>query len=340
MHSLFNKPNGNGLFVMADLGLTCGGQIERSMELIKTAARLGVDAVKFQMLDSSELLGDRSAEYTYPTLLKGNITENMYDMFLKLEFTDAEWLRIKEKCEEHEIGLVVTCHVESAVERVNKLDLPVNKICTWSLSHYRMIAALAKNGKPLIIDTGTIDLDDLLDLSKFYKNAGGGEIIILYDFHTSDPSDMNFSAIRTLVDAGYKVGYTPQGRRDWLDYMAIGLGATFVEKRLTLSRETPENGHWKAHDPSDFETWIENLRECYVALGDGQLKPTKQDIVDSEKYYKSAWLKQSVKCGDVICDEHFSFKRPGTGISSKKIYSNYIGKSFTRDYEKGQMFEG
>lgn len=112
-----------------------------------------------------------------------------------------------------------------------------------------MIEALAKNGKPLIIDTGTIDIDDLEDLRKFYHSSGGGELIILHDFHTSVPEEMNFRAIKTLIEAGYKVGYTPQGRRDWLDYMAVGLGATFVEKRLTLSREIPENGHWKAHDP-------------------------------------------------------------------------------------------
>ena len=340
MHQLFSRPNDQELFIMADLGLTCGGNIQRAVELIKTAAQLGVDAVKFQMLDSNELLGDKSVEYTYPTLSKGNITENMYEMFLKLEFTDQEWASIKEECQAQKIGLVVTCHVESAVERVNKLNLPVNKICTWSLSHYRMISSLAQNGKPLIIDTGTIDTSDLLDLSEFYRNAGGGEIFILYDFHTSDPAEMNFSAIRSLVDAGYKVGYTPQGRKDWLDHMAIGLGATFVEKRLTLSREIPENGHWKAHDPSDFKTWIRNIKECYTALGDSQLYPTTQDIMDSKKYYKSAWLNQSVRRGDIIRDDHFDFRRPGTGISSKAIYSSYIGKVFNKNYDCGEMFEG
>ena len=339
MHNLFNRSNENGPFVIADLGLTCGGDRQRSFELIKTAAELGVDAVKFQMLNSGELLGDQSVEYTYPTLTGGKVTENMYKMFLKLEFSDDEWMEIRKKCDQNGIGLIVTCHVESAVDRVNKLNLPVNKICTWSLSHYRMIAALAKNGKPLIIDTGTIDTHELSDLATFYKNAGGGEIIILYDFHTSDPREMNFAAIRELADSGFKIGYTPQGRRDWLDYMAIGLGAEFVEKRLTLSRDIPENGHWKAHDPRDFEGWIKNLRECYKSLGDGKLKPTQQDIADSKKYYKSAWLKEAVKQGDLIRDEHFVYKRPGTGVSSRSIYRDYVGKAFERDYGAGEMFE-
>lgn len=340
MHELFSGRSGNGIFVMADLGLTCGGDFERSIKLIDTAAELGVDAVKFQMLDSGELLGDRSVEYTYPTLLKGKITENMYEMFLRLQFTDDEWMQIKRHCDTNGIGLVVTSHVESAVDRVNQLELPVNKICTWSLSHYRMIGALAKNGKPLVIDTGTIDLDDLAHLQNFYREAGGGEIIILYDFHTSDPDEMNFQAIRSLIEAGYKVGYTPQGRRDWLDYMAIGLGATFVEKRLTLSREIAENGHWKAHDPSEFRVWLENLKECHRALGSGVLKPTTQDLKDAQRYYKSAHLIRDVKEGDLICESVFEYKRPGTGLSSREIYEKFIGSRFDRSYKAGDIFMG
>lgn len=339
MHKLFGSKKQNSLFIIADLGLTCGGDLKRSFELIDTAAELGVDAVKFQMIDSGELLGDKSVEYTYPTLVRGNITENMYEMFFGLEFSDEEWVEIKNHCDQIGIGLIVTCHVESAVERVNRLDLPVNKICTWSLSHYRMIQALAKNGKPLIIDTGTIDMSELSELHAFYKDSGGGEIIIFYDFHTSDPGDMNFNAIRSLIGSGYQVGYTPQGRRDWLDYMAIGLGVNIVEKRLTLSREIPKNGHWKAHEPNEFKTWMGNAVECYRSLGEERLKPTKQDIADKEKYYKSAWLTCDVEKGELISEEHFMYKRPGTGTSSKEMHTNYIGKSFSRAFKAGEMFK-
>lgn len=340
MHQLFNRPEGDSPFIIADLGLTCGGDLDRSRQLVKTAAELGVDAVKFQMLDAGELLGDRSVEYTYPTLAAGDITENMYEMFHRLQFSDDEWAEIKRQCDKNGIGLIVTCHVESAVARVNKLDLPVNKICTWSLSHYRMIERLAKNGKPLVIDTGTIDLSDLTDLRDFYRDAGGDEIIVLYDFHTSDPDEMNFSAIRGLIDEGYKVGYTPQGRRDWLDYMAVGVGATFIEKRLTLSRDIPENGHWKAHEPDEYKVWMQNIKECYRALGCGRLKPTSQDLEDAKKYYKSAWLTQDVAAGDTIKESMFEFKRPGLGVSSKALLQSFVGKKFAEPYKAGDLFKG
>ena len=53
-----------------------------------------------------------------------------------------------------------------------------------SLSHFKMIGALAKNGKPLIIDTGPITEEELNELNQSYSESGGGEVIVLFDVHT------------------------------------------------------------------------------------------------------------------------------------------------------------
>ena len=74
-------------------------------------------------------MGDRSIEYPYPTILSGPKTENMHKMFLGLEFNDSEWRAIKQECDKLGIGLIVTCHVQSAVERLNRLE-SANKICS------------------------------------------------------------------------------------------------------------------------------------------------------------------------------------------------------------------
>ncbi len=330
----------NELYLVADLGLTCSGDLVTSLKLIDVAARSGVHAVKFQMLVADELLGDKEVTYSYPTILEGQKTERMLDMFRKLEMTDDEWKEIKEKCDNLAIDLIVTCHVQSAVSRVNKLGLKYNKICTWSLDHYHMIKALANNGKPLIVDTGTIDFEELIDLKEFYRKAGGGDLIIFYDFHTDDVTEMNFSAIGELISKGFKVGYTPQGRKDWLDYMAIGFGASILEKRLTLSREQPFNGHWKAHEPDEFKNWVTNVTECFKSKGSKMLLPTTNDLEMSKWAYKSARLAKSVKKGDLISEDSFVFQRPRIGISSKNIIKNFVGRKFETSFKKGAPFKG
>lgn len=326
------------LSVVADLGLTCCGDVGLSLELIDVASELGVDAVKFQMLDADELLGDKAVEYTYPTLMKGNVTENMYEMFLGLEMSDHEWHRIRCKCEEVGLELIITSHVESAVDRLLSLDLPYNKICTWSVNHFHMISRLASNGKPLIIDTGTISNDDLIELEGFYKTEGGGNVIVFYDFHTADETHMNFRAIESIKNQGFVVGYTPQGRQDWLDFMSIGLGVSILEKRLTMSRFRAMNGHWKAHDPQEFKDWLERVNKCFLALGSSELKPTPDDIDTANWAYKSAYLARDVNAGEIIDRDSFIFKRPGTGVSSKTIWNRFHGAKFQSDYRAGDLF--
>jgi sialic acid synthase SpsE len=55
MQKYFKQSGNSGLFIMADLGLTNGGNLNRALELISTASNLGVNAVKFQMIDAAEL---------------------------------------------------------------------------------------------------------------------------------------------------------------------------------------------------------------------------------------------------------------------------------------------
>lgn len=326
------------LAVMADFGLTCSGDLKRALLLVEVAAELGVNAVKFQALDPLELLGDKSVEYTYPTYSGSKITENMCNMFSKLTFTYEEWHKIKDHCCHHGIDLVVTCHVESLVPLVNSLELSCNKICTWSLNHYRMIQELARNKKPLILDSGTINISELNDLRDFYISSGGSEIFVLFDLHTQQVEQMNMRAMHELHDHGYRFGYTPQGRDNFYDYMAIGLGASMLEKRLTLSRTTNQNGHWKSLEPSEFYDWMQEVKKCHRSLGNPVLTASDADISDSLKYYKSAYLTQSVKQGQIIESNHFRFLRPGTGISSKDIISNFLGKPYSKDYIQDEMF--
>ncbi len=331
--------DGHPIYIMADLGLTNGGDLKRAKEMIEISRDLGVDAVKFQMIDAEKLLGDHTIEYTYPTMSSGPRTENMLQMFKGLEFSDEEWAELKALADACGLDMIVTSHYEGAVARIDKLDLKVNKICTWSLSHRRMIEDLAKNGKPLLFDTGTITRMDLLRLEEVYKKAGGGPLIVLHDFHTSNEAEMNFRAFEVYRQLGFVAGYTPQGRSDWLDFMSIGTGASILEKRLTTSREIPENGHWKAHEPHEFAEWLERVRKCESAMGRPIIEPTQSDLSDQQKYYKSAVLLRDVASGDVIRQEDVEFKRPGLGISSWDFTEKFVGLSYVRNQRAGEVLQ-
>jgi len=135
---------------------------------------------------------------------------------------------------------------------------------------------------------------------------------------------------------GLPVGYTPQGRDFDLDFMAMGLGVNVLEKRITTDRSIPKNGHHKALEPHEFEDWLRRVRELEMVLGTAAVLPTKTDIEQTKRYFKSLYSKADIKAGDVITDDKIEARRPGTGLSARLV-DQVCGRRAVRDIPKETM---
>lgn len=329
--------DGHPIYIMADLGLTNGGDLERTFQLIDVAQQAGVDAVKFQMIEPDKLLGDKTVEYTYPTLNDGPITENMFDMFSALNYTESQWLAIAEYTRSKGLEFICTAHVIEAVPVLEKIGVNIHKICTWSMNHKRLIQEIGRTGKALMLDTGMYTSSTLTRTLDWHAEAGGRGAVLLHDFHTTNYEQMNFRAIEYMKEQfGYPVGYTPQGRDFDLDFMSIGLGVNILEKRLTLDRGIPKNGHIKALEPVEFQDWIKRVRELELALGYKNVLPTNDDIDTSKWAFKSLYVNTVVKKGEIIKDEVITAKRPGNGIPADMV-DEVCGRIASRNIEKDTM---
>ena len=78
------------------------------------------------------------------------------------------------------------------------------------------------------------------------------------------------------------------------------------------------------------------IKKVEVALGKEQIIPTPDDIKDSKKYFKSLYVNRDIKKGEILKDYMIEERRPGTGISAKKIYQ-IIGKKIKKNLPKGKM---
>lgn len=330
---------GQPVFIIADVGLTNGGDLKRALMLVDIAKELGVDAIKFQMIGPEYLLGDREITYTYPTVTNGNVTENMFEMFSALTFSPSEWKIISEAIKSVGLEFICTSHYLDAVDILEQLNVVCHKICSWSVTHKRLIQKIGKTGKPMFMDMGTSTQSSLLELFDWYSNSGGSEIIPLHDFHTSEVKEMNFRSIEHLKRLlATPVGYTSPGRSSHHEYMAMGLGVNVVEKRLTHDRTIPKNGHWKALEPNEFKDWIKIIKELELSLGSRTIKPTKGDIETSSWAFKSLFSIKDIPKGSVIKDDMVDGRRPGTGISAKKI-DDIVGRRVNCNIQPSTMIK-
>lgn len=328
---------GQPVFIIADVGLTNGGDLNRSLMLIEIAKDIGVDAIKFQMIGPEYLLGDREITYTYPTTNHGNVTENMFEMFSNLTFSPLEWKTITEAAKSAGLEFICTSHYLAAVDILEELNVVCHKICSWSVTHKRLIQKIGRTGKAMFMDMGTSTQSSLLELCDWYYNSGGFAVIPLHDFHTSNLTEMNFRSIEHVRNIlATPVGYTSPGINSHHEYMALGLGVNVIEKRLTHDRTIPKNGHWKAMEPDEFKNWIKVIKDLELSLGSKAIHPSKGDIETSKWAFKSIFAIQEIPEGSYISDNMVDGKRPGTGISAKKI-DDIVGKRANCHIHKGTM---
>lgn len=326
--------DGNPIYIIADLGLTNGGDIERAFKLIDIAAKLKVDAVKFQMIEPDKLLGDKSDNYTFQTFKDGPKTENYYKMFSELTYTEEQWAKIANYTRSKKLEFICTAHVLEAVSILEKVGVNIHKICTWSITHKRLIQEIGKTEKPLILDSGMFTISNLSRTLDWHSSSGGRGAIILHDFHTNNNNQMNFRAIPFIKkEFGLPVGYTPQGRDSDMDFMSIGLGVNVLEKRLTIDRSIPKNGHIKSLEPNEFNLWIKRVKELENSLGIFNVLPTADDIKLSKIYFKSLYANQDIKKDEIITNKMISARRPGDGIPANLIDS-VCGKKVFHDIKK------
>ena len=320
------------IYIIAEVGTTCDGDIEKSMQLIEAAKQAGADAIKFQIIDP-EQLSDKTA--TYKVVEDGVEQEvNMFEMFQKLSFSPAEWKHLAKFSAEVGIDFFATVDFISGVDLLEEMLVPLHKIGAWDSTYLQLIERIVDTGKPLLVDLGPADERIC---SNILSIAGETPVIFLHDYHTQLDLEKNMKAISRLLEfSDYPVGYSSPNIDSKLDYVAIGLGATVIEKRLILSRNLRSFHAHESMEPPEFRAWVTDIRSVQNSMGKVKILPTSDDTQMSRDYFRSLFFACDVNAGDKMTIDMFSAKRPGTGIETGKLLK-LVGKRVKCDYPANTM---
>lgn len=320
---------GHPCFLVIEVGTTCLGDLDNALSLIKVCSDVGADAVKFQVIDPNQL-SDQTVEYRFSS---GGIerSHSMQDMFRKLQFSHDDWLRLSEECRKLGIMFLATVDYPEGVDLLDSLGVVAHKMGAWDITYKLLVDKIGKTGKPLFVDLGPASEEELDDLINWYLAAGGTAVLPMHDFHTKDVCEMNMRAIQFLNEK-YKwpAGYSSPDRNDDLDFLALGLGANYLEKRLTLSRSLEAFHADESLEPSELEAWVRRIREAERSLGTISVTPSNADQRMANSYYRSICASAPISKGDRLTYKNLTGKRPGTGIPTNR-FEEVIGRDASRD---------
>jgi sialic acid synthase SpsE len=323
------------VFIIAECGVTCNYDMNITKQLIEVVHDSGADAIKFIFWFPDEIMSDKTIMYEYQTS-SGIKSENMFEMLNKLRFTLDQWLEIKSYADDKDVILFATVNSPTGVVYTEELGLEAYKLSSWDFNYFPLWRRIASIGKPMLIDTGPVNTLEVSKVMHLMRDAGNDQSILLHCFHTDNFSEMNMRAIPYMKKTfNTLVGYSAPNFNDWMDIVAISLGAVVLEKRLTMSRDLPGHHHVLSKEPKEFEDYVKLVREVQSSLGSYDLCPSRSDLEEREKWFRHIVANCDIPAGTKLTAAMLEGKRPEHGLSPEYL-DIFIGRVTKLDLRENE----
>ena len=350
-------------FLIAEAGVNHNGSIDMARKLVDAAVMAGADAVKFQSFVASSIVTAGASKAEYQITNTGS-QESQLEMLKKLELSHSQQRELHQYCQRSGIQFLSTPFDNASLNFLTvDLGLETIKVGSGELTNAPFLFEVARLAKNIILSTGMSTLDEVADalgviafvmtdsknpsVSSFKSALASSEgrkavtskVTLLHcttDYPTV-PSDVNLRAMLTLREKfDCQVGFSDHSVGIHLAVAAVAMGATVIEKHLTIDRDLPGPDHKASLEPNEFKNLVEQVRDLENAFGDGTKRPTEVELKNKKIARRSLVALKAIKTGEVFTSENISIKRPGTGRSPFEYWS-LLGTKATSDIAENEV---
>ena len=328
---------GHPPFIIAEMSGNHNQSVERAFEIVEAAAKSGAHAIKLQTYTADTITIDiDKGEFHIDdpkSLWKGS---SLYELYRKAH-TPWEWHKpILDRCKE--LGLICfsTPFDETAVDFLEKLDVPAYKIASFENNHLPLIRKVAATKKPLFISTGMASEEEIDDALTAAVEAGGEDIILLKCTSTYPASadNSNILTIPHMSDYfGVPVGLSDHTLGIGVALAGVALGAVAIEKHFTLNRSEGGVDAAFSLEPAEMRSLVVESERAWQSLGMVHYGPTDSEKM-SLRFRRSIYVVKDIKTGDQFTTNNIRIIRPGLGLAPKH-YVAILGKKASREIERG-----
>lgn len=332
----------NRTLIIAEAGVNHNGDLALAVELVDAAAKAGADLVKFQSFTASSLSTHAAPTAHYQSKNLPNMNSQL-EMLRELELTPQMHEALIAHCRTRHIGFLSSGFDIQSVDYLARLGLDRFKVPSGEITNLPLLRHVGSFRRPVILSTGMSTLGEVEAAIHALNGAGtlNDQITVLH-CNTEYPTpmtDVNLRAMLSIRNAfGVDVGYSDHTSGIEVSIAAVALGATVIEKHLTLDRHLPGPDHNASLEAVEFEAMVRAIRNIEQALGDGIKRPSYSEQKNISVVRKSLVASRAIKTGECFTAENVTAKRPGTGISPMR-WDEIIGRVAKRDFSADEFIE-
>ena len=327
--------------IIAEAGVNHNGSLKKCFQLVDAAKKAGAHIVKFQTFEADSLATKKSPKAAYQKVNDNN--KNQYEMLKKLQLSKDNHYKIKKYCKKKKIEFLSSGFDIEDLVFLKKLKVKRFKVPSGEITNYLYLKKIASFKKQIILSTGMSTMKEVTRAIEILKKNGlkRNKISILH-CSTEYPADLkklNLKAIKSLKKKfKLNIGYSDHSKSTLIPSVAVALGASIIEKHITLNNNLPGPDHQSSLNPNDFRIMVSNIIKTEMSFGNGVKKPNVNEKKNIRIVRKSIVAKKSIKKGEKLSLLNLSFKRPGTGISPMKL-NKILGRKSSHNFKKDDFIK-
>lgn len=328
--------------IIAEAGVNHNGSIKLAKKLIDYAVTAGANIIKFQTFKADQICHQDSPKASYQKK-NSKKRENQYQMLKKLELTYHDYKKLKQYSQKRGIEFLSSAFDLSDLIFLKSLKLKRFKIPSGEITNYLYLKKIASFNKKIILSTGMSNFNEIkkaisiIDPKK--KNKRKITLMHCTSEYPADIKTINLKVIEILKNFfGYKVGYSDHTTSIFVPALAVMMGATIIEKHLTLNKRMKGPDHSSSLNPKEFSKMVDQIKIAEMALGNGKKKLSATELSNAKLVRKSIYAKSNIKVGEKFTTENLTCKRPNIGISAFMI-KNFLGKKSKKNYSKNEIIK-
>ena len=335
MFHLNEKINNGAVYIIAEMSANHGGSLENALELVRQAAKIGVDCVKIQTYTADTITINCDNEYFK---IHGGLWDGylLYDLY-KNAYTPWEWQKtILEECHRNGIDFLSTPFDKTSIDFLEEIGCEAYKIASFELVDIPLIEYAASKGKPMIISTGMGSLSEIEEAINACRRAGNHNITLLKctSEYPAVWKDMYLGNIPDLQKRfNVPVGLSDHSPGSLGPVVGVTLGACVIEKHIKLDGIESADSAFSM-SVSEFSQMIQDVKNAKL-IAAGPFYNLTEGEKSSLKFRRSLFAVKEIKKGETFTEENVRSIRPSNGIPPK-YYRQIIGKKALIDISFGE----
>ena len=322
---------GEPLFVIAEIGPTRGGPLDRALALVDAAGEGGAAAITFQTVMTGPPV---SAGCPVPAGVEDSTRSG------QCELDEPAYQAIAARARARGLAVIATPSSLRAVDMLECLNVDAYKIASGDLTYHGLIDYCARTRKPVVLSTGMATVSEIQQSIWSAARAGGRHMALLHcvSAYPVPRGSENLRAIATLAgNFGLPIGLSDHATVTSAVPIAVSLGASLYERHLRLDGENDLVSRGVSITSAELAALVRLAAETNDALGHGRKECLPAEADNLVPRRRSLRATRCLPAGHVVAADDIAVLRPGTGLPPE-LEADLIGVRLTRSVDDGSPF--